>query len=61
MSKILLKNAKIVNENRVFESDVLLDGNYISRIDSAISDANAKVIDLNGPFVARHHRRSGAF
>jgi len=48
MSKILLKNAKVVNENRIFESDVLLEGNYISRIDSAISDANAKVIDLNG-------------
>lgn len=48
MSKILLKNAKVVNENRVFESDVLLDGEYISRIDGHISDANAKVIDFNG-------------
>lgn len=48
MSKILLKNAKIVNENRVFESDVLLDGDFISRIDGDISDAHAKVIDLKG-------------
>lgn len=48
MSKILLKNAKVVNENRIFESDVLLEGNYISRIDGDISDAQAKVIDLNG-------------
>ena len=48
MSRILLKNAKIVNENRIFESDVLLDGDFISRIDSDISDANAQVIDLEG-------------
>ena len=48
MSKILLKNAKIVNENSIFESDVLLDGDFISRIDSDISDANARVIDLEG-------------
>lgn len=48
MSKILLKNAKIVNENSIFESDVLLDGDFIARIDSDISDANAKVIDLEG-------------
>ncbi|WP_421808613.1 dihydroorotase [Flagellimonas sp.] len=48
MSRILLKNAKIVNENRIFESDVLLDGDFIFRIDSDISDANAQVIDLEG-------------
>lgn len=48
MSRILLKNAKIVNENRIFESDVLLDGDFISRIDSDISDTNAQVIDLEG-------------
>nr|WP_297787174.1 dihydroorotase [uncultured Allomuricauda sp.] len=48
MSKILLKNAKIVNENSIFESDVLLEGEFISRVDSDISDANATVIDLEG-------------
>ena len=48
MSKILLKNAKIVNENSIFESDVLLEGDFIVRIDTDISDANAKVIDLEG-------------
>lgn len=48
MSKTLLKNAKIVNENRIFESDVLLDGDFIARIDSDISDPNAKTIDLKG-------------
>lgn len=48
MSKILLKNAKVVNENSIFETDVLLDGDFIARIDPDISDANAKVIDLQG-------------
>ncbi|MCL6267558.1 dihydroorotase [Flagellimonas myxillae] len=48
MSKILLKNAKIVNENRVFESDLLLQDGFISRIDGDISDEHAQVIDLAG-------------
>lgn len=48
MSKILLKNAKVVNENSIFETDVLLDGDFIARIDPDISDAHAKVIDLDG-------------
>ncbi len=48
MSKILLKNAKIVNENSIFESDVLVEGDFIARIDTDISDSNAKVIDLEG-------------
>lgn len=48
MSKILLKNAKIVNENSIFESDVLLEGDFIARIDTDISNPNAKVIDLEG-------------
>lgn len=48
MSKTLLKNATIVNENSIFESDVLLEGDFISRIDTDISDVNAKTIDLKG-------------
>ncbi|TMU55442.1 dihydroorotase [Flagellimonas algicola] len=48
MSKTLLKNAKVVNENQIFETDILLDGALISRIDSDISDEHAQVIDLKG-------------
>jgi len=48
MSKTLLKNAKAVNENAIFETDVLLDGDYIARLDNDIADASAKVIDLQG-------------
>ncbi len=48
MERIVLKNAMIVNENTVFESDVLFEDDLIVRIDSNISDTNAKVIDLEG-------------
>ncbi|HET8737490.1 MAG TPA: dihydroorotase, partial [Pricia sp.] len=48
MGKIVLKNAKIVNENSIFEGDVLLEDDLIQRIDSDISDAHAKTIDLHG-------------
>lgn len=48
MSKTLVKNAKVVNENKIFETDLLLDGELISRIDRDISDDHARVIDLKG-------------
>lgn len=48
MSKFLLKNAKVVNEGSSFETDILLDGDFIARIDKDISHATAKVIDLKG-------------
>ncbi|WP_431125255.1 dihydroorotase [Flagellimonas flava] len=48
MSKTLLKNTKVVNENQIFETDILLDGELISRIDPDISDEHAQVIDLKG-------------
>ncbi len=48
MSKTILKNATVVNENRIFESDLLLEGEHIARIDRDISDPNAKVIDMQG-------------
>ncbi|MDT7829187.1 dihydroorotase [Pricia sp. S334] len=48
MKKTLLKNANIVNENSVFESDMLLQGERITKIATDISDDHATVIDLNG-------------
>jgi dihydroorotase len=45
MSKILIKNATIVNEDETFVSDVLIDGNYISQIDKDITDDSAKIIN----------------
>lgn len=51
MSKYLLKNAKVVSEDTIFETDILLEGDFISRIDTDISDSGAKVIDLNGDYL----------
>ncbi len=51
MSKVLIKNAKIVNENTIFESDILIEGEVISRIDFDITDADAEIINANGKYV----------
>lgn len=48
MGKILLKNARVVNEHRTEERDLLLNGEFIARIDRDISDPLARVIDLQG-------------
>ncbi|WP_289038479.1 dihydroorotase [uncultured Zobellia sp.] len=48
MGKILIKNAKIVNENSIFESDVLLQDDIIMKIEANISDDTAKIIDIEG-------------
>ncbi|MBD0777074.1 dihydroorotase [Maribacter sp. ANRC-HE7] len=51
MGRVLIKNVNIVNENKVYESDVLLEDEIILRIAPSISDANAKVIDAAGKFL----------
>tara|TARA_R110002020_G_scaffold63170_2_gene168808 strand:+ start:182242 stop:183576 length:1335 start_codon:yes stop_codon:yes gene_type:complete len=48
MAKILLKNATVVNENAIFESDILLDGRYIEKMDRDISGDHHRVMDLKG-------------
>lgn len=51
MARTLLKNGTLVNEGRLVESDILLDGELILKIGSAISDANATVIDAAGKYI----------
>jgi len=48
MSETLIKNATLVNEDKIFEADVLLKNEIIERIDRDISHRSAKVIDANG-------------
>ncbi len=48
MTKILIKNATIVNEDEAFVSDVLIDGQIIAKIDRDITDESAKIIDAEG-------------
>lgn len=50
-NRILIKNAEIINEGSISQSDLLISGNYIEKIDSDISDNNAKVIDAKGKFL----------
>ena len=50
--KTLIKNAKIVNENQIIESDLLIENDLISRIGKNISDENVdNVIDASGKYL----------
>ncbi|MFK7812874.1 MAG: dihydroorotase [Maribacter sp.] len=51
MAKQLIKNATIVNENKIFEADVLLQDDRIQKISKDISDSEAKVIDAKGKYL----------
>lgn len=51
MSKLLIKNAKLVNENNIFESDVLIQDQRIQRIGKDITDTDAKIIDGQGKYL----------
>jgi dihydroorotase len=46
--KTLIKNATIVNENEIFVSDILIEGQFISKIEKDITDSTAKLIDAQG-------------
>lgn len=48
---MLLKNAKILKDGELVESDILIDGNKISKISKNIDCFDKKIIDLKGKFV----------
>ena len=47
----MLKNARMVNEGRISEGDLLIEEEFIARIGAGISDDRARVIDLEGHFL----------
>ncbi len=50
--KTLIKNAKIVNENQIFESDLLIDNDLISKISKNISEEGIdKIIEATGKYL----------
>ncbi|WP_394673956.1 dihydroorotase [uncultured Chryseobacterium sp.] len=49
--KTLIKNVQIVNEGKIFESDILIDNDTISKIDSGISDEADLIIDGSGKYL----------
>lgn len=51
MNSTLITNAKIVNEGKVFEGDVLIKGQFIEKIDSKINSLADRTIDANGKFL----------
>ncbi|MCM4172028.1 dihydroorotase [Arenibacter sp. TNZ] len=52
MGRILIKNATIVNDNKVFSSDILLEDDIILKIEANIpSETAVKVIDVKGKYV----------
>jgi dihydroorotase len=51
MSKYLIKNGTIVNENTIQVADILVENNIILKIDKSISDSNATVIEASGKYV----------
>ncbi len=53
MNRILIKNARIVNEGTIFEGDVLIENEFIVEIAASISakTASTKVIDAEGNYL----------
>jgi len=50
--KTLIKNAQIVNERKIFKSDVLIENDLIAKISSTISEENVdKIIYAEGKFL----------
>jgi dihydroorotase len=53
MNRVLIKNAKIVNEGTIFEGDVFIEGEYIKEIAEKISPKSSdfKIIDAEGNYL----------
>ncbi len=52
MGKLLITNARLVNEGQVRDVDVLIEGERIARIDSGVTaPAGTEVIDADGSFL----------
>ncbi|MBN8822942.1 MULTISPECIES: dihydroorotase [unclassified Spirosoma] len=52
MSKLLIRNARLVNEGQIIETDVLVENGFIAQIKSGLSDATAdRVIDAAGRYL----------
>ena len=53
MNRILIKNARIVNEGAIFEGDLLIEDKYIKEIAESISakSSDVKIIDAEGSYL----------
>ena len=51
MYDLILKNGTLINEGKIFESDIAIKGNRIEKIASSIDIESKQTIDLNGKYV----------
>ncbi len=51
MSKIIIKNARIVNEGKIIEGDLLIHKDRIAKLAPQIEEANAEEINAEGKFL----------
>ena len=53
MKRTIIKNANIINDKKIFESDILIEDAFITKISKSISPSyiNTKIIDAEGNFV----------
>ena len=53
MKRTLIKNCNIINEDEIFESDILIEDSIITRIDDSISpnSPNINIIDAEGNYI----------
>ena len=51
MFDLILKNGTLVNEGKIFESDIAIKGNRIEKIAASIDAESKNVIDINGKYV----------
>ncbi len=51
MGRILIKNGKIINRGQIFESDILIKGPFIEKIDKEITAGEAEIIEAAGKWV----------
>ena len=49
--KVLIKNVKIVNEGEIFEGDILIENDLISKIGTGISENADQIIDGAGKYL----------
>ena len=51
MQQILIKNARLVNEGKIFEADLLTKEDRILKIGQGLAEPGSKVIDARGQFL----------
>ena len=62
MGKTLLKNARIINEGKQFDGDILIEDERIIKIGTSLSSETANSYRCTGQLCnARNDRRSGTF